>query len=257
MRLAAAVLALALLTRSPAIAGDDSDITVDVDPTSTVKTLTLQTTFTGATYGPGNYTATQVITRLAAFRIGKSLVRLSLPRLQTINGLDSGFGDTQLFYLFQGRTRSGALFAGVSAQFPTATSPIFGTGKWLAGPAAAYFFAFTPKRTMAGVLLQSAFTVAGASNRRNQSLITFLPFGLFAVGNGWYVKLADAPWVFDLQRGASVIPLGAGLGHVAPIGGQPVLIAITDETTAVHANSINAPKNTIRLSFTMLLRTAR
>lgn len=238
------------------MADDGSDVTVDVDPTSTVKTLSLQTTFTGATYGPGNYTLTQVFTRLTAFRIGKSLIRLSLPRLQTINKLDSGFSDMQLFYLFQGRTRAGAAFAGVSAQFPTATSPLFGTGKWLIGPAAAYVFAYKPQRELAGVLLQSAFTVAGASNRRNQSIITFLPFGIFSIGRGWYVKLAEAPWVFDLQRGSSIVPLGAGIGHLTSIGGAPVLIGISDEATLVHANAVNAPKNTIRLTFTMRLRPA-
>jgi hypothetical protein len=257
MRLAVSVFALLLLAGSRAVADEGNDLTVDVDPTTTVKTLTVQTTFTGATYGPGNYTVTQIITRLAAFRIGKSLVRLSLPRVQTINGQDSGFSDTQLFYLFQGRTRSGAAFAGVSAQFPTATSPLFGTGKWLIGPAAAYVFVYKPRRQLAGVLLQSAFTVAGASNRQNQSVITFLPFGLFAIGNGWYVKVAEAPWVFDLQRGSSIVPFGAGVGHLTRIGGQPVLIAISDEATIVHANAVNAPKNTIRLTFTTLLHSQR
>lgn len=231
-----------------------ADVTADTDPTSGLKTLNVQTTYTGATYGPGNFTVTQVITRLAAFRIGKSVARITVPRLQTINGLESGFGDMQAFYLFQKRKSTGATFVGVFAQFPTATSPLLGTGKWLVGPAAAHVFSYVPRKEIVGILLQSGFSVAGQAHRPNQSVITFLPFGIRFIGGGWFLKLPEAPWVFDLQRGASVIPLGVGVGRLLYAGGQPYLLAVSGETTVLHANAVNAPKTTVRLTLTVLLR---
>ncbi len=112
-----------------------ADVTVESDPTTRTKTINLQAAYTGSTYGPGNFEITQIIPRVAAFYVGKSVLRLSLPRVETINGHDSGFSDTALFYLFQRRIRPGAGFVGLSAQFPTADSPSFGTGKWMIGPA--------------------------------------------------------------------------------------------------------------------------
>lgn len=260
MRIAGTILALFVLTgaASPAPGAapqpaPSADVTVDADPTSVVKTFTLQTTYTGATYGPGNFIVTQIFPRLTTLRIGQSLARLSLPRVQTINGVDSGISDAQIVYLAKGQTRAGGMFVGVSAQLPTANSRLFGTGKWMIGPAAAYIFAFKPKVEIAGVLLQSAFSVAGDGSRRSQSAITLLPFASFWIGHGWYLKLPEAPWIFDLERGASVIPLGLGIGRQMAVGGAPVLLAVSDETTVLRANVVNAPKNTVRLTLTVLL----
>ncbi|MGZ3499586.1 MAG: hypothetical protein ACXVAK_18835 [Vulcanimicrobiaceae bacterium] len=267
------LLALYFFARCLAIAGDDpavspapsatprasdsSDVTVEGDPTTRIRTITLQATYTGATYGPGSFRATQIIPRIAALYIGKALLRFSLPRFQTINGLDSGLSDMQFFYLLERPFHPGRVFLGLFAQFPTATSPSFGTGKWLVGPAAAYIFALRPKSAIAGFLVQSAFSVAGAAKRPNQSVVTVLPFGTLRVGHGWYLKLPEAPWIFDLQRGASLIPLGFGVGRTMKVGNDPLLVGISDEATVIHANVINAPKNTVRLTFTVILATSQ
>jgi hypothetical protein len=231
---------------------DAVDVSADSDPLSTVRTITLQSTYSGASYGPGNYAASQIIPRFAMLAIGKSLVRISLPRVQTINGLASGISDMQAFYLFRRPTVSGAVFVGVSAQFPTANNPIFGTGKWLVGPAGAYVIKFDARAEIIGLLVQSAFSVAGPSSRSNQSVITVLPFATVKIPNGWYVKWPEAPWIFDLQHGSNLIPLGLGIGRVASIGAAPLLISVSDETSVLRANVINAPKNTVRLTFTVI-----
>ena len=242
--------ALVLTAQTP----PPTDVTAEGDPTSATKSFTLQYTYTGSTYGPGSAAGTQLIPRLAFFSLGKSLVRLSLPRIQTIGGTVSGMGDMQLFYLFQRPAQAGSKFLGVFAQFPTASNPLFGTGKWLLGPAGAYVFAFRPQREILGILVQTGFSFAGAANRRNQSIATVLPFYSEVLGGGWYLKLPEAPWVFDLQKGASLIPLGLGVGRIARLEDNPVLISVSDETTVVHANAPNAPKNTARLTFTFLAR---
>lgn len=234
--------------------GPPVDVTVENDPTTRVRTISFQASYTGATYGPGNFRASQIIPRLATFEIGKSLARISLPRVQTINGVDSGFSDMQVFYLFQRPTHPGAGFVGVVAQFPTAPSRFFGTGKWLVGPAAAYVAIFQPGKAIAGALFQAAFSVAGASNRRNQAAITFLPFASLAIGHGWFLKWPEAPWLFDLEGGTSLIPVGLGIGHAIRFDGDPMMIAISDETSLLRANAVNAPKNTIRLTITLIVR---
>jgi hypothetical protein len=130
---------------------------------------------------------------------------------------------------------------------------MFGTGKWLVGPTAAYIVSYRPERFTAGVLVQTGFSVAGPSHRANQSVVTFLPFLADDLGRGWYIRLPEAPWVFDLQQGRSLIPLGLGIGRKTRIGPDPALVAITGETTIVRANTPNAPKNTVRLLFTLII----
>lgn len=238
---------------SPAIFAPADD-TEENDPTSTVRTVSFQTAYIGATYGPGNNIATQIIPRFATVLIGKSILRFSPPRLQTINGIDTGYSDMQFFYLFKTRTRVRHAFLGVSGNIPTASSPLFGVGKWTIGPAAAYLFTLQPGRNIIGVLIQSSFSFAGAANRSNQSAVTVLPFATYSLGQGWYLKWPEGPWVFDFARRAGLIPVGLGIGRTTYVDGMPLLVAISDETSFLHANVINAPKNTVRFTLTLVLQ---
>ena len=231
-----------------------SDVSAESAPTTTVRTVSLQTAYTTSTYGPGNFQLLQLIPRIATVRLGKSILRLTLPRIQSLNHVDGGYGDLQIFYLFDERILQGHVYAGAFVQLPTAAPPLFGTGKWLVGPAAAYVAAFRPGSKVAGVLVQTAFSVAGPRSERNQSIVSILPFATWRIAGPWFLKWPESPWVFDLQRGASFIPLGIGIGRNASLGGTPFLIAISDETALVHANVVNAPKNTIRLYLTFVVR---
>ncbi|MBV8636499.1 MAG: hypothetical protein JO322_00300 [Candidatus Eremiobacteraeota bacterium] len=229
------------------------DATVDESLISPVRSYTIQGTYTGATYGPGNASGSQVIQRLAAFYVGKSLMRVTLPRLQTINGLDSGYGDLQVFYLHERGLRQNGSYAGLFAQLPTGTPAIFSTEKWLVGPALAHIFVFKPRAQLIGILLQTAFSVAGPRSVPAQSAISFLPFATLSLKNGWFFKLPESPWLFDLERGQTLIALGGGFGRAARIAATPCLLSISDEATVVHANVVNAPKNTLRLTITFLI----
>ncbi len=265
MRIAVFLLALLFLEAARALAAGtpspmpsaspqpDIDVTAENDPTTRIKTYSFQAAYTGASYGPGSHQLSQIIPRVAVFDIGKSLLRISLPRAQTINGVASGISDMTVFYLFQRPVHPGAAFVGIFAHLPTASSRFFGTGKWLAGPAAAYLGVYRPPKEILGVLVQTGFSVAGTSSRSAQSAITVLPIGALALARGWSLKLPEAPWVFDLQHGASLIPLGLGIGYAFRLGGgDAILISISDDTSVVHANVVNAPKNTVRLTFSVL-----
>lgn len=246
-----------LPTPAPSASPQDTvDVTAENDPTTRSKSYSVQTAYTGASYGPGSHQLLQFIPRVSAFEVSKSLLRFSLPRPQTINGVASGISDMQVFYLFHRPSQLGHVFIGMFAQFPTASNPLLGTGKWLVGPAAAYIAISKPSKAIVGVLVQTAFSIAGPSSRPAQSAVSVLPVGALALSRGWFLKLPEAPWVFDLQRGASLIPLGMGIGRAFKIGSDGLLVSVSDETSIVRAHVVNAPKNTVRMTFTLLMRSS-
>lgn len=224
----------------------------DVDPTSPVKAWTVLGTYTGATYGPGNFPVTQILAREEVLRVGSSLLRATLPPVVTIRGVDSGFGDAVVFYLATRRTATRGLGIGLSGTFPTATDARLGTGKWNLGPSVAYAAIDRSSRLLAGFLVQSFFSYAGPSWRHSQSLVTFQPAVVKQLGGGWSVRSADATWAFDLERGSSVVPLSFGVGKLVKLGQQTLNIVLVDVGTVVHANAPNAPKNTLKLLFRIM-----
>lgn len=238
---------------SPSATSTPDDVTADVSLISPVRTYTIQGTYTGASYGPAYSRASQIIQRLAVFYVGKYLMRVTLPRFQTLNSVDSGYGDMQFFYLLDTNVASGRNYVGVFASLPTGTPDIFSFKKWLFGPALAHIFVLKPRRQVTGVLLQTAFSVAGPRAAPAQSTISLLPFTSIYLRNNWFIKTPESPWLFDLARGQTLIALGGGFGKSLKLGEMPCLISITDEATVIHANVPNAPKNILRLTFTFIV----
>lgn len=220
---------------------------------SPIRSFSIQAAYTASSYGPGNAHATTIIPRIASFYLGRSLVRVTLPRFQTINGVDSSYGDTQFFYLFQRGLRERGRYAGFFLQVPTGSGPLT-TGKWLAGPALAWIVSFRPRSRTIGFLLQTAFSVAGPRSAGNQSAISFLPIANVQLGNRWFLKTPESPWLFDLQHGSTFVPFGAGLGRSGSLDGVPMLVALTDEVALVHANLPRSPKNVVRFYVTFILK---
>jgi hypothetical protein len=219
----------------------------DVDPTSPVEAWTFAGVYTGSTYGPGNFRSLQIIPREEVLRLGTSLLRATLPPIRTIQGVDSGFGDAQLFYLFAHDVPHGRLGIGFSTLFPTATDPKLGTGKWSIGPSAAYVKLNRKARFLGGFLVQSFFSFAGPSWRHSVSTVALQPVFVKQLAAGWSLRSADATWTFDLQRGSSIVPISLGVGKLLHVGAQTLNVVLADEATLVHANAPNAPKNTARL----------
>ncbi len=229
-----------------------TDVTADESLISPVRTYTIQGTYTPSVYGPTHARVEQVIQRLAVFYVGKYLMRVTLPRLQTINGIDSGYGDLQMFYLLSTSIQRGS-YAGIFVSLPTGSPQLFSSQKWLIGPALAHIFESKRGVRTVGVLLQTAFSVAGPRSAPNQAAISLLPFATVKFKNGWFLKTPESPWLFDLQRGQTLIALGGGFGKSIQLVELPCLLSITDEGTIVHANVPNAPKNTLRLTLTFVL----
>lgn len=256
--LGALALVLALVTPSPAPTATSASREVSADNTllTPIRTYSIQASYIAAAYGPGNLRATQIIPRIARFYLGKSLVRVSIPRIQTVNGVDSSYGDMQIFYLVSRDLKTNGRYAGLFAQLPTGTGPLT-SNKWLLGPALAYVASYVPRKRTVAVLVQTAFSVAGPRSAANQSLISILPAATVSIGGGWFLKSPESPWIFDLQRGSTLIPLGLGIGRSAKVDGIPALFSISDEVTVLHANAPQAPKTTIRLYLTFVIPDGR
>ncbi len=224
----------------------------DVDPTSPTEAWTFIGAYTGSTYGPGDLRLLQIIPREEILRVGSTLLRATLPPIRTINGVDSGFGDAQLFYLFAQHVSQGRLGIGFDLSVPTASDPTLGSGKWSVGPSVGYAKINRKARLIGGALIQTFFSVAGPSWRRSQSLVAVQPVVVAQLGSGWSVRSADATWTFDMQRGASIVPVSLGVGKLAHIGKQSFNFILSDEMTVVHANAPNAPKNTVRFQIRII-----
>ena len=219
----------------------------DTDPTSTVKAWTFVNTYSGATYGPKSLRILQIVPREEIVKVASTLLRINLPSMNVIDGVDSGFGDMQTFYQVVNRySPTSATGIGLSAWIPTASDPNFGTGRWSIGPSTSYVNVNRRGGYFDGFLMQSFFSFAGPAARGTQSLVTFQPGFVKLLGSGWSLRSADATWQFDLAHGATVMPLSLGFGKLIHMKTQAINLVLADSVTVVHANAPAAPKNTLR-----------
>jgi hypothetical protein len=130
------------------------------------------------------------------------------------------FGDTELFDLFVARwphPDKNGLRWGIGPYFvlPTATTDAAGNGTWQAGPAAALVYRGIPNLLLGGLLQQGTSFSYTSPDRKPVTKLTFQPFFVYQLGQGWYVKSRDATWRFNLRHNTSTeIPLSAGIGKV-------------------------------------------
>jgi hypothetical protein len=108
--------------------------------------------------------------------------------------------------------------------FPTATSKFAGQGAWEAAPAFAAVYTGVP-RLLIGFLLQNPISFAyTSSNRPAQNTFALQPAVLFTLWDGWYLRSADATWVYGWRsHSPSLLPLSLGVGRVMVRPGLPPL----------------------------------
>ena len=123
--------------------------------------------------------------------------------------------------------------------FPTATSKFAGQGAWQAGAAFAAVYTGVPRLLM-GFLLQNPISFAyTSSDRPAQNTFAFQPAVLFSLWDGWYLRSADATWVYGWRRHSpSLLPLSLGVGRVMVRPGLPPLnFYVSAQWMACHQNS--------------------
>ena len=207
------------------------------DPLTTLPQVFLKDAFSPINYGT-NVQTNQVVARAIIPRIPPhtllpfvqlvrptfSLVTVPTPR----GGTRTDFGDMQLFDLAVSPwppAETGLRFGlGPTFVFPTATSKFAGQGAWQAGPAFAAVYTGVPRLLM-GFLLQNPISFAyTSSNRPAQNTLAFQPAVLFSLWDGWYLRSADATWVYGWRRHSpSLLPLSLGVGRVMVRPGLPPL----------------------------------
>ena len=219
--------------------------------TNTIKAWTLQSLYTGASYGPAYSRISQLVLRDDVLQVGKSLLRVTLPRYAWVtspNGTIRGLGDTFLAYLFALPATAGNHFGlGLNAVVPTATKSQLGIDSWAIGPAAAQLHVNPAGSFASGFFFQSYFSVAGPANRRYQSVIFFQPLTVARLGSGWSVRSADALWTFDMHDGSTLVPLSLGIGKLMPAGRNSINLVLSDSVVLIHAHAPNSPKSTLKL----------
>ena len=111
-------------------------------------------------------------------------------------------------------------------QFPTATSPELGTGRWSAGPTAALIYSNGP--WFWGVLTYQLMSFAGNRARGSVNQTYVEPEVSYNLETGWYGDI-DPPITFDWTAAAIngwTIPLGADVGKAFSVGSQAMAIQI-------------------------------
>ena len=145
--------------------------------------------------------------------------------------------------------------AGPIFQFPTASSPELGTGRWSAGPTAALVYSKGP--WFNGVLTYQLMSFAG--NRRRGSVNqTYVEAQVsYNFESGWYID-CDPPMTFDWTADAAngwTIPIGADVGRAFSIGSQAMGLQVGAYDLVKRPDG--APQWIIRVQLTALFPTGR
>ena len=181
--------------------------------------------------------------------------RIILPVIDQSNvfpgaGEQSGLGDTvaSLFFSPKQPTADGWIWgAGPVFLLPTATDDLLGTKKWGLGPTGVALRQQGPWTY--GGLANHVWSVAGSGSQDVST--TFLqPFVTYTTPDAWSFTL-QAEATYDWERDDSSVPIGAFVGKLFNIGGQPIQVNVGPRYYVSHFD--NGPKGWgARLSIVLL-----
>ena len=139
-------------------------------------------------------------------------------------------GDIQQSYFFSPNQFSNASQvwgAGPVVSFPTASSTAYGSGKWGLGPSFVGVQFSGP--WVFGGLLNNIWSVAGDSDRKTVSQMSFQPFINYNYSDGWFLQSAPLITADWKASGGNkwTVPVGGGGGRTFRIGTQPVTTILT------------------------------
>lgn len=171
------------------------------------------------------------------------LFRFTLPIAtspQAPDGYVTGLGDLTLMDLFILPKRGDVTFgAGPLFVLPTATDDALGNGKWQAGGAGVVV---APQSWgLLGGLVTYQASFAGRGNREDVNLLTVQPILNVNLKDGWYLR-SSATWNFNLENGASYVPVGLGVGKVVPINKRVTMNTFLEPQYTVWHGGPGAPR---------------
>ena len=240
------------------------------DPLTVLPQIFLKDTYSPATYGTHAQTNQTVLRAIIPRIPAHSLlpfIQLVRPTFSLVTVPSSRgstrteLGDTELFDLavmpWPGEQSGVRVGIGPTFLFPTASSKSAGQGAWQAGPAFAAVYTGVPG-LLAGFLFQEPISFAYSSpGRAPLNTLEFQPVLLLHVWRGWYLRSADATWLYGCHRHSSTtLPLSIGIGDVVVICGLPPLnfyvggqwmayrqyAPVTSQTSAVFGATVAFPE---------------
>ncbi len=132
-----------------------------------------------------------------------------------------GLGDVNpSFYLSPAKSSGFIWGIGPTFTLPTASSDVFGSGKFSMGPSAVALVNRGP--WLFGALAYNQWSVTGWG-RQNVNEMLIQPFANYNFGKGWHLStgpLITANWEAD-SRQQWTVPVGAGIGKLVWLGKLP------------------------------------
>ena len=104
---------------------------------------------------------------------------------------------------------------GPSITVPSATDQALGGGTWNAGLANVLFNFSNPQFQWGYLAVWETDVAKDRSSAADVNRAVFQPFGIFQLGDGWYLR-STAVWNYDFESDSYSIPIGAGFGRVIP-----------------------------------------
>jgi hypothetical protein len=162
-----------------------------------------------------------------------------------------GLADLQTsFFLTPAKATTWIWGVGPIFQFPTASSPELGTGRWSAGPTAALIYSEGP--WFDGILAYQLMSFAGNRDRGSVNQTYLEPEISYNFESGWYVQ-CDPPITYDWtadSANAWTIPMGADVGRVFKVGSQDFSLQVGTYDLLKRPDS--APQWIVRMNLTLL-----
>jgi hypothetical protein len=140
-------------------------------------------------------------------------------------------------------------------EFPTASSPELGTGRWSAGPTGALIYSRGP--WFNGILAYQLMSYAGNRDRGSVNQTFLEPEVSYNFESGWSID-SDPSMTFDWTAKATngwTLPIGADAGKVFKIGSQHLGAQIG--AYDLIQRQLGDPQWIVRVSLTFLFPTGR
>ena len=236
------------------------------DPLTTLPQIFVRDAYSPANFGTHVQTnqalARAIIPRVPRFSLFP-FVQLVRPTFSLVTvpsargGTRTELGDTQVFDVavlpWPGEKTGLRIGLGPMFVFPTATSRSAGQGAWQAGPTLGAAYTGIPWFLM-GFLFENPISFAYTSpNRKPQNTIDFQPVLLLHLWQGWYVRSAEATWIFGWRHHSStMLPLSLGIGKVMVRPGLPPLnFYVSGQWMVYRQFAPIAPQTTVNFGLTV------
>lgn len=214
------------------------------DPTASLMSLGLSTTYTGGYHGnqpdqPDDawQLKFQPVIPFKAFDL-PNILRISMP-YQTGGRGEEGLGDVSIFNLTIFNETWGRWGVGPVMTFATDDDA---KDDFVIGPAVGFVYQVS-KRLNVGLFNQNVFG-------HDTAISQLQPILAYQLGDGWSLSLGDLQFIYDWERERWLnVPVGFQIGKVIRIGGQAVRFAVNPQYNLIDDDGLEQWKVGFSMTF--------